>query len=119
MIMLFIRYVTCFILTVDNAVCISFIKSIGVIRINTSNYNNSYYAEGVNSVTIAKIVITMYISQSHSGVTTGSGTKTVTIEYQDGSWTTPSFWFGYGGSSTDVTITSIKLYDSENNLITL
>ena len=83
------------------------------------NYSNSYYAEGVNSVTIAKIVITMYISQSQSGVTTGSGTKTVTIEYQDGSWTTPSFWFGYGGSSTDVTITSIKLYDSENNLITL
>ena len=95
---------------------------IGVIRITTDFriiYINSYYAEGVNSVTIAKIVITMYISQSHSGVTTGSGTKTVTIEYINGSWTTPSFWFSYGGANTDVTITSVKLYDSDNNLIIL
>ena len=91
----------------------------GQYIVGTGSDNNSYYDQGINSITIAKIVITMYISQSHSGTNTGSGTKTVTIEYINGSWTTPSFWFSYGGANTDVTITSVKLYDSDNNLIIL
>lgn len=118
MIMLFIRYVTCFILTVDNAVCISFIKSIGVIRINITFCNNSYYNRGYTSNSGDSISAKYKISDSFIidyntktlGTLTWSDLVTIQVNYDADTKQIDVSIVGYNDNFQDVIYLDKKIY---------
>lgn len=66
--------------------------------------------DGKTSAAVKKIVITFNVVSAWQGTSTGSGDYTITIENNNGTWTTPSLWFNHGGTSNTMTIKSVEVF---------